>query len=273
MQYHGGPTIAVPKTILVWCGPAALDRPRFERFAYELVAFGYLSKLTYANCTHGEWWGSFDGPALTPGRTYLDSELQAYLRQWLTTAPYQPDGNTVYSLMLPAGVQAQFDGSSDASCTQFCGYHSSMDGGHILYTVEPADSCSGCNQGDAFAGQTMVYSHEIAETASDPTGAGWYENSTGMENGDICAWIPKAYGGWTVQGYADPAGNNVQGDYVPVSDPQPKPSTCRASALAVAQPIVDGFNRDLSQNLRSTTRKAKLAGAQAVLGALEQIPE
>lgn len=267
MTNHGGPTIAVPKTILVWCGPAGVDRPKFERFAYELVAFGYLSCLSYAGCTGGEWWGSFDGPVLAQ-RTWLDSELQAQLRAWLPSCPYQPDGRTIYSLMLPPGVQVKFDGSSDTSCAQFCGYHSSLDGGNILYTVEPCDTCSGCNQGDAFAGQTMVYSHEIGETVTDPTGQGWYEDSTGMECGDIVAWIAKQYGPWTVQGEADPDGNNVMGAYTPVADPQPKPSGCKASALAAAQPVVDGYAAKLKASPRSSTARYGLKGAQDVVTAL-----
>lgn len=267
LQNHGGPTIAVPKTILVWCGDAGVDRPRFERFAYELVVCGYLSQLTYAGCDHGEWWGSFDGPTLQ-NRTYLDSELQAQLRAWLPSCPYQPDGKTIYSLMLPSGVSVKFDPNDAGSCHAWCGYHSSMDGGTILYTVEPLDSCGACNQGDPFAAQCMVYSHEIAETASDPTGQGWYEDSTGMENADIVAWIAKQYGPWTVQGYADPAGNNVMGAYTPVSDPQPKPSGCKAGALAAAQPVLDKYSAMLARAPHSHTAKYGLRGAQDVATAL-----
>ncbi len=224
MQFHNGLTIAHPKLVVVRVGPTWWgDWAKFVTFCTELMTRGYLSQLTYAGCSGGAFVGSYEGPALAPG-TYSDAQLQQYLQSIITANMVPgPDGSTIYSLMLPDGVVSQLGGSS--SCSAYCGYHSSMmvAGVLVLYTIQPASDCQGCNQGDPFVGATMVEGHEVAETISDPTGQGWYEDSTGMENADIVAWIQKTYGPWVVQGYADPAGNNVLGAYVAAPPPVPQP--------------------------------------------------
>ncbi|HZU77082.1 MAG TPA: hypothetical protein VFA70_09980, partial [Dehalococcoidia bacterium] len=191
LQYHGGPTLANPKLALLWCGAPALDRARFEQFARELLEYGYLAALGYAGFQSGRFLGGFDGPAFQPGMTVADAAIRQAIGTHLQTHPElpQPDGSTIYAAMLPKGVTAQFDGSPETSCSAFCAFHEAAL--PLLYTVQPATDCAPCNQGDPFAAACMTLAHEVAETVSDPTGQGWYEDATGMENADIVAWIPK----------------------------------------------------------------------------------
>ena len=91
----------------------------------------------------------------------------------------------------------------------FCAWHDyaispSSTSGSIAYTNLPYLPDAGASCGQNFVnsgtagtldGVSIVEGHEYAETLSDmnvnPSISGWYNNSVG-ENGDICAWVPKA---------------------------------------------------------------------------------
>jgi hypothetical protein len=92
-------------------------------------------------------------------------------------------------------------------CTSYCGWHTngSIGGQNIKYSFvgNPATQCprscsvqSTSPNGNAGAdGMASVIMHELEEAATDPdvsgTGGlkyGWWDDATGMENGDKCAW-------------------------------------------------------------------------------------
>ncbi len=112
----------------------------------------------------------------------------------------KPDGSLLFVMFLPDGVQVQL--GSDASCTTFCGYHSSFSIGtdNVYYAILPFPSCSGCLGGlSAIDSLTALTSHEIDEAITDPVpGSGWYDDQNG-EIGDICAWTFRQDGGFNVQ--------------------------------------------------------------------------
>jgi hypothetical protein len=86
-----------------------------------------------------------------------------------------------------------------ASCVNFCGYHSDIDG-KVFYAVMPYPDCSGCEGGlSVIDALTATTSHELCEAITDPIpGQGWYDDQNG-EIGDICAWQTKQSAGYTVQ--------------------------------------------------------------------------
>lgn len=244
MVYHHGPVMGTANVVILWAGPPAVDRARFEAFAKDFLEGGALDALAYAGCTGGKLIASVDFPGFGAGPVTSD-QIVATVEAFLSLHPNlrQADDHTLYTVMLPVGVQAQYTGDGSRSCVQWCGIHLSDESKHVIYSIQPAANCAGCNQGDAFAGQTMVWGHEVVEAASDPYGTGWYSdgpNEAGAENADEYAWQPLAYGPWTVQGWADPHGNRVLGAYRGVQpDPQPqpgpppgpppKPKTCTAA--------------------------------------------
>lgn len=231
MQDHGGPKISAPKLFLIWAsGHSAYDKNQFQSFAKDLMENGYFDKISpYTGGSFtGRFLGAVDGPAT--GSTVSEADALNYVKAAIASgiAP-QPDGSTVYSVMLPPGVTATM--GSDGSCSAFCAYHSS-DGGQILFTLQPDTSCTSCHGPQtAFQAACMVESHEVAELCTDPYGTGWYENATGMENGDIVAWIPLQYGPWTVQGYFgnENGGSNLIGSYHSVPQPPPPGPTLSVS--------------------------------------------
>ncbi len=227
MVYHGGPTMRTVNVVILWAGPPAVDRARFEAFATDFLEGGALDALAYAGVQGGQLIASVDMPAL-PGNPVTSDQIVAAVEAFVAQHPElrQPDDHTLYTVMLPAGQTAQYTGDGSQSCAQWCGIHLSDQSKHVVYSIQPAAGCSGCNQGDPFAGQTMVWGHEVVEAASDPYMSGWYSdgpNEAGSENADEYAWQPLQYGPWTVQGWADPQGNRVLGAYRGAPQPQPQP--------------------------------------------------
>jgi len=95
-----------------------------------------------------------------------------------------------------------------ASCSAFCGYHSvfTYKGIQVKYAVFPYLNCSACFlSGLSVADMlTIVTSHEIRESVTDPADNGayaWYDYA-GYEADDKCAWhhlYRTANGGFWVQ--------------------------------------------------------------------------
>lgn len=227
LAYHGGPTLTAPKLVAIYAGNFYADKAQNDRFLHEVMTGGYLTALSGQGSGNGQFLGSYN--VALPGAHVDDAECQALIAaaiDHIQGIP-QPDGQTIYMLILPDGVSVGDGTPGNSSCTAFCGYHSSTD--RFLYTIQPATTCPGCTQGDSFAALTMVEAHEIAESCSDPHGSGWFNDQTGMENADECAWVPIQWGPWTVQGYAAAVGQggawiNAVGPYAPVATPQPPPT-------------------------------------------------
>jgi len=78
-------------------------------------------------------------------------------------------------------------------CSDFCGWHSNAGNYKFAWIGIPPKGCGCFTQSTSPNGNAAVDSavstiaHELAETATDPLGNGWF-NSDGDENGDICAW-------------------------------------------------------------------------------------
>lgn len=265
---HGGSTIPVPRLVLVFLGGIGAwwgDWHRLSQFCTDLMTRGYLSELAAYGSGQGSFWGAVEGPL---SRMQLkDSDLQGTLRGMIAAGQVpQPDGQTLYALVLPEGVTVSFDDGSGSNCTSFCGYHGALDA-RTFYSVHPAPQCGGgggCTGGrlsfDAF---TMVLSHEVAEACTDAVpGRGWFEDSTGAENADLVAWIDRSYGPYTVQGYWTNEQGNTVGAWqdAPSQPGPPPPSDCKTAALGVADAALAGISK---------RARAQRLGAQAVRDALK----
>jgi hypothetical protein len=161
---------------------------------------------------------SFQGEKLVsgePGGTSKkidDSAIGPAIDSWIAAGLVPaPTINTVYQIYFPKGVSITL--GTDASCTTFCGYHSTVrttrgSGGLVRYISMPHPDCSGCQFASTVNDSLSVVStHEMAELQTDPdvglaTGTGdgvlgWYDDANG-EIGDICASDPNG----TIKGYA-----------------------------------------------------------------------
>ena len=159
-----------------------------------------------------------------------NSQLEAWLDGAAGKGSFAPpDPNTLYVLVMGAGSSVTFDHGSGASCTGFCGYHAKTPAG-AYYAVICDPACPGCH--GSFTpeqGRQIIFSHECGEWRSDPDGDGWYNDPTGMENGDECAWNLAPWGPqlqWAVQPLA--VNGRGCGDVPPyqatVTTPAPQPA-------------------------------------------------
>jgi hypothetical protein len=133
-----------------------------------------------------------------------DSGIRSWLKGLFNSHRLTPSASTLYGLYFPSGMKITMN-IFTASCTQFCGYHSSFsyNGKTIKYAVYPYANCSGCKiSGLSVADMlTIVSSHEVREAISDPLGNAWYD-SAGDEADDKCVWhnlYPMTNGGFWVQ--------------------------------------------------------------------------
>jgi hypothetical protein len=174
------------------------------------------------------------GPAITANMT--NAQLIAYIQNATTTAA-PPNGNTLYLLYLPAGIQV--------TGAFFCAYHEPYPS---LATTEGdgwavVTRCTPYKGGEmALEAVTRVASHEIAEAATDPAGATYtfgvtpaqpwtesvwrsYEQEGHVEVGDLCEGtriiIPSGDGGWDFQRIWSNDSATDGGD--PCSPPQAEP--------------------------------------------------
>jgi hypothetical protein len=127
-----------------------------------------------------------------------DAQLQTEIQNVLTATGWHGSTSALFVVMTPNGVGSCFDGSSQQCTTNtYCAYHSAFTdsaGEQVIYANEPYNATiNGCDPGsspnsdDADATINTI-SHEHNEAITDPFGDGWWRDSDGSENGDLCAW-------------------------------------------------------------------------------------
>lgn len=205
-QYHGGPLLHNPEVNNIYIAGS-----ENEDALTQVVAGDYMKVLSpYYGVGPGGWHSSTTAPNLgpfvsdyaPPGQL---SQLQTLI-VWdmLTGQTPLPSANDEYVIHLAPGEHVlapwnQWD------IGVFAGYHSTMYIGTyaIPYAVV-------LDQGDTVK-TAEVFSHEVAEAATDPVvfptlgiGTGWQTAWPGWEIGDIYAWEGWQLDGFTVQVLSGP---------------------------------------------------------------------
>ncbi len=238
LAYHGGHLIngGKAKVFTIYMGPMQFDTGDFDAFVKAIVEDGYYLSPDSADATPGAFQGSITLAQYPFAQTVTDTQIQAWLPSFIMNKGWHFDAYTLFALIFPAGTTVTMQGSG--SCTAFCGYHSRTNAG-IYYSVQNDTSCAGCH--GSFTpndSRMMVMAHEYGEWRSDPDGTGWYNDQSGMENGDECAWQLVHWGPnlkWAVQ----PLAVNGKGCYVgvykdPVPVPPPPPPPVPAPTLTIS---------------------------------------
>jgi hypothetical protein len=129
-----------------------------------------------------------------------DQQLQNEIQHVLTVKGWHGSTSNVFFLMTPDGVGSCFDSFSDV-CTNDGQWllrvpqrlhQLERRAGHLRERAvqrhdHGCDSGSSPNSDDADA-ELNTISHEHNEAITDPFGDGWWRDSDGQENGDLCAW-------------------------------------------------------------------------------------
>jgi hypothetical protein len=173
------------------------------------VTYGGTTTVTaaYPSNACDDGLGSYTAVCLDSAQMASEINAVAVANSW------PRDLSTMYFLFTPETVGSCFDPgahSSSNGCAyqEYCAYHTNADEGsgqRIIWANQPwtADTSVlwGCDMGEYpnnnDADPTIsVTSHEHNEAATDPiNGGGWWNTSTGMENGDQCAWTFGTVGG------------------------------------------------------------------------------
>ncbi len=244
LRYHGGHLIdsGKAKVFTIYMGPMTFDTGDFDAFVKAIVEDGYYLSPDSADATPGAFQGSITLAQYPFGATVDDSQIQAWLAPFIASKGWHADAYTLFALIFPAGTTVTMQGSG--SCSAFCGYHSSIPSKTaaatpIYYSVQNDTSCAGCHGNfTPNDSRMMVMAHEYGEWRSDPDGTGWYNDTSGMENGDECAWQLIRWGPagrWAVQPLAVNGKGCYIGTYqVPVPVPPPPPPPVPAPTLTVS---------------------------------------
>jgi hypothetical protein len=208
LTYRGGPLLPAVQVFNFFWGTAwqglqaglVQEINQFFDFVLTSALMDQLAEYSVPGSSIGH--GSRAGAVILstdPPSAIADTDIQKLIQQEISSdaAVPQPTPNSLYYVFLPPGVTVTLDGS--ASCSNFCGYHSDING-TMFYAVMPYPDCSGCTGTLAVLDAlTSTSSHELCEAITDPVpGQGWYDDQNG-EIGDICAWKTKQLGSYTVQ--------------------------------------------------------------------------
>jgi PKD repeat protein len=146
-----------------------------------------------------------------------DAQLQAEVTRFIgenglpsdgpANASELPSGAPIYFVVLPPDVNVCFGAGQPDVCSDnyFCAYHSNFtetNGDAVLYAAIPTvlavsdpkscqyDGNSAVQEPNASAGDVVLSytSHETSETITDPFGTAWYNNLSGNEGSDNCAF-------------------------------------------------------------------------------------
>ena len=222
LTYYGGNVIEHPTyTNVFWgaywqSGAGLTERQYYNNFTQAVPT---TSEFTSAmveytgqggKTIHNGVYAGEKSIATEPGKTIDDAQVKTTIQSWVNAGLVPaPSLDNVYVLYFPPGTSVTM--GTDASCTTFCGFHSTIQttsgsGGLIRYIVMPHPDCAGCKfEATVQDSITVVASHEMWEADTDAdvglaTAVGpplaWYDQTNG-ENGDICAGDPNA----TLHGY------------------------------------------------------------------------
>ncbi len=206
LLYHGGPIQTNPKMYVVFWGSSWNStsgdpqgvKSRLLAFLGIVGGSGWNNSTTQYTQTGGahvgnqpgSLAGSYVDTTSTPPSRPSQSQMAAEAAK--AAAKYGDySASAAYIVALPHGIKPSGFG------TQYCAYHSTTSAaGHtIAWTNDPyfPDAGASCGAGSVNSpgtldGVTIVGGHEQGETETDPQpNTGWLDSS-GSENGDLCAW-------------------------------------------------------------------------------------
>ena len=198
MTWHGGKVLTAPRFYNVFWGTYWASHPDdkswFDGFTAAVASSKELASQVTEYGVNGQLLGagSFAGSVVVqqdPAATITDHDLATFIQGQINAAAIpQPDDHNVYSVFLSPGVKIQNEDKA-------VGYHTSSYGFREImvhfdsYVLDVASR-------DVAA---VTYSHEMAETITDPDLDAWYDDATSNEIGDVCQGHLALAAGYTIQ--------------------------------------------------------------------------
>jgi hypothetical protein len=215
IDYHGGPIMPnTPNVYLIWYGNwAGGPKPSDSRGTVSLVR-AFVTGISGSgyemiNSTYGD--NNFDVTGLVNlagqvvllnypfGKNLSEAQIGTIVSKVISKGKLPSDTNGVYFVITTSDVNV----GNGAFCGFYCGWHTNakFNGDDIKYSfVGNPDRCpNSCeeqtqspNNNSGADGIVNILAHELEESISDPdVGTGpyaWYQDRSGGENADLCAW-------------------------------------------------------------------------------------
>jgi hypothetical protein len=211
LSYHGGPLINnVAVTPVVWGSwnygaathTSGITTTRLTTALNTIVNSRYIDWLSEYNAGGGhigrgtvDAWRTVNPGAANDGNSVDDTQIAAVLRSEIARGALPAaSNNRLYTFFFRKGQMITLGGAN--SYFNFCGYHSNttVNGQNVWYAVLPFEADNGGCQKAAYThadNLQAVLSHEVIEAVTDPAAAttnAWYDDRSGYEIGDVCAW-------------------------------------------------------------------------------------
>ncbi|MGA7121939.1 MAG: hypothetical protein WBY94_17660, partial [Polyangiaceae bacterium] len=227
--YQGGPLIAAPQVVTVTFSGDALAS-QLQSFGQTVASSAWWDTVRRGYCAGSTGPCAGDGPAGTfvalpsaPAKSYSDSDHggPSSVQPWLAAAigsgvlpapAADPVSNTLYVIYFPETTTVLLDDLTSCVDGGFDGYHNSMAIGSQQIAYAVVVECAplpppfpGGPQPTVLESATIAASHEIAESATDPsvTELGYYLD---LSNVDNWGWLDIAGGGEIADLCVDPFG-------------------------------------------------------------------
>lgn len=255
LSYYGGQTISSEQSydLYVNCGTTCWGGTDPGAF---LVNYGasdmihIIDQYTYSTAPNRYTYAG--GITTNYDTSHQLSDQDIYNIVHSAAAVYGTGYGKMYHVFLQNGVQQCSQAAGGCYGQNYCAYHGNVnfgDIGHVIYSVEPYQGISVCQNGSLVDSTASVLSHEVTEAITDPDVPGslaWYNSSYG-EIGDICRFN---YGTVTLNGtsyYMQQEYSNVTSACTFTPPPPPTWHVLQGAASSVGagpgfDPIVVGSN-------------------------------
>jgi len=217
LEYHGGPVMRINKTYAIYWQPAGYSvsanyKTLIDRYFSDVAAASgantnvYSVETQYYDTTGPIAYSSTFGGSVTdttpfpangypscggPSKCLSDAQLQSEIQSVISKQGWTRNLTTQFFLFTPNNV-GSCDSPGSCTYTVFCAYHG-YGSGNLIYANQPYADHSGCRSGqrpngDAADDTINVTSHEHREAINDEHLNAWYDDSSGNEGSDLCAW-------------------------------------------------------------------------------------
>jgi hypothetical protein len=214
IDYHGGPIMpGTPNVYLIWYGnwkggPKPSDSLTTVNLIKDFVTGISGSGYEMINSTYGDNNADVTGTVALAkqillagaplGKSLSDAQIKQIVSKSIAGGKLPSDENGLYFVLTTSDVTA-----NSGFCSSYCGWHTNaiIGGKNIKYSfVGNPDRCSSACEiqtnspnGDSGAdGMASIIAHEAEEMISDPNVGtrpyAWYQDASGGENADLCAW-------------------------------------------------------------------------------------
>jgi hypothetical protein len=257
VTYHGGPLLQHVQIESVFYGTPWTTTSSLKQLSSQVDGFlKYFPSSAYTNVLkqYNVGTGSFEGAlnvAQNPsGGTIDDTQIQQILNSGIASGKVPPpSANQLYVFFTAPNVVVTAGGQN--SVNDFAGYHDSFTdsaGAAVYYAVIPYPTGGVANVPlTDFQQDTVILSHEVSESITDPdTQTGWFDPQQG-EIGDIAAGQVGKLDGYMVQYvWSQSAGQSVlpthsSGLNTPTPTP-PSGSTLHVAGNAIQATIGQAFS-------------------------------